>query len=108
MDINQTKIDAFGLVTAQIGYAFDNVLLYAKGGAAVMSNTFRVIWTTGELGGESKHVLWGGALAAGSEYGFAPNWSIGFEYAHLFMRPAMVSFTEPAGGSTASARISTL
>ncbi|OSI34404.1 outer membrane protein [Bradyrhizobium canariense] len=98
LDINQTKIDAFGLVTGQIGYAFDNVLLYAKGGAAVTSNTFRVIWTTGELGGESKHVLWGGALAAGFEYGFAPNWSIGFEYAHLFMRPTMVGFTEPAGG----------
>ncbi|WP_410706158.1 outer membrane protein [Bradyrhizobium sp. BWC-3-1] len=61
-------------------------------------NTFRVIWTTGELGGESKRVLWGGALAAGFEYGFAPNWSIGFEYAHLFMRPTMVGFTEPAGG----------
>uniref|UniRef100_UPI002E165D5F outer membrane protein n=1 Tax=Bradyrhizobium sp. WU425 TaxID=187029 RepID=UPI002E165D5F len=62
------------------------------------SNTFRNIWTTGEPGGESKHVLWGGALAAGIEYGFAPNRSVGSEYAHLFMRPAMVSFTEPAGG----------
>src|SRR5205085_3777292 len=31
---NQTKIDAFGLFTGQIGYTFNNVLVYAKGGAA--------------------------------------------------------------------------
>ena len=29
------KIDAFGLFTGQIGYAWNNVLLYVKGGAAV-------------------------------------------------------------------------
>ncbi|SFN77327.1 outer membrane immunogenic protein [Bradyrhizobium sp. Rc3b] len=32
-DTNRTKIDAFGLITGQIGYAFNNVLVYAKGGA---------------------------------------------------------------------------
>ncbi|WP_407114536.1 hypothetical protein [Bradyrhizobium sp. LMG 9283] len=31
-DTNRTKIDAFGLITRQIGYAFNNVLIYAKGG----------------------------------------------------------------------------
>ena len=30
---NQSGIDAFGLFTGQIGYAWNNVLLYVKGGA---------------------------------------------------------------------------
>ena len=30
---NRTKIDAFGLFTGQVGYSWQNVLLYVKGGA---------------------------------------------------------------------------
>ncbi|WP_429032893.1 outer membrane protein [Bradyrhizobium sp. I1.14.4] len=37
-----TKAGAFGLLTGHIGYAFNAVLLYAKGGAAVTSNTYHV------------------------------------------------------------------
>ena len=28
---------------------------------------------------------WGATLGAGVEYAFAQNWSLGFEYDHLFM-----------------------
>ena len=35
------KIDAFGLFTGQVGYAFNNALLYVKGGAAVTSDRYR-------------------------------------------------------------------
>src|SRR5438034_6376513 len=34
---NESRVDAFGLFTGQIGYAANNVLFYAKGGAAVTS-----------------------------------------------------------------------
>ncbi|WP_354202902.1 outer membrane beta-barrel protein [Bradyrhizobium sp. JR4.1] len=99
-DILQTKIDAFGLVTGQIGYAFDNVLLYAKGGGTVTSNTYQISSNlTGAPLGNSEHVLWGGALGAGIEYGFAPNWSLGFEYDHLFRQPAAVNFAARAVGT---------
>lgn len=99
-DINQTKIDAFGLVTGQIGYAVDNVLFYAKGGAAVTSNTYQISSTlTGAQLGKSDHILWGGALGAGIEYGFAPSWSVSLEYDHLFMQPGAVHFAAPAGGT---------
>ncbi|MGY4362765.1 outer membrane immunogenic protein [Bradyrhizobium sp. i1.7.7] len=99
-DVNQTKIDAFGLVTGQIGYTLDNVLLYAKGGAAVTSNTYHISAPlTGAQLGNSEHVLWGGALGAGIEYGFAPNWSVGLEYDHLFMLPGTVNFAASAGGT---------
>jgi outer membrane immunogenic protein len=34
----------------------------------------------------------GGTVGAGFEYGFAPNWSAGIEYDHLFMGNANNSF----------------
>src|SRR5437762_2256447 len=36
---NQSKIDAFGLFTGQIGYAWNSALLYVKGGAADRKST---------------------------------------------------------------------
>jgi len=35
---------------------------------------------------------WGGALGAGVEYGFAPNWSLAIEYDHLFMPDKTTDF----------------
>ena len=39
---NRTRIDAFGLFTGHVGYAWNNVLGYVKGGAAVTDNRYRV------------------------------------------------------------------
>jgi opacity protein-like surface antigen len=36
---------------------------------------------------------WGGVVGFGFEYGFAPNWSVGLEYHHLFMGDANNSFS---------------
>src|ERR1700749_1554346 len=74
---NQTKIDAFGLFTGQIGYAWDRTLLYVKGGAAVTDNRYQIFATPG--GGLLNSVSesrWGAALGAGIEYAFAPGWSL--------------------------------
>lgn len=80
------KVDAFGLFTGQIGYAWNAALLYVKGGAAVTSNRFDVFSTATGVGlVSSTSTRWGGAVGVGFEYGFAPNWSIGLEYDHLFM-----------------------
>ena len=37
------------------------------------------------------------SIGAGLEYGFAPNWSVGVEYNHLFMQDKTYGFTTPAG-----------
>ncbi|BAM89439.1 outer-membrane protein [Bradyrhizobium oligotrophicum S58] len=90
---NRTKTDAFGLFTGQVGYAWNNVLLYAKGGAALTSNTYTISnAATGAFLGSNDNTRWGGVVGAGIEYGFAPNWSLGFEYDHLFMDRQTVSF----------------
>lgn len=90
----RTKTDGIGLFTAQIGYAWNASLLYVKGGAAVTSNRFSILDTLSgtELAAASS-TRWGGAVGVGWEYGFAPNWSAGIEYDHLFMGNANNSFS---------------
>jgi outer membrane immunogenic protein len=90
---NRTKTDAFGLFTGQVGYAWNNVLLYAKGGAAVTSNKYTITnAATGGFLASNNDTRWGGVIGAGLEYGFAPNWSVGVEYDHLFMDRQTISF----------------
>ena len=109
---NETKIDAFGLFTGQVGYAWNNVLLYVKGGAAVVRDKYRVFdFATGVTLNDGRETRWGGAVGAGLEFGFAPNWSVGVEYDHLFMGHGDVDFFStgivgaPAGVFAGSARI---
>src|SRR3954470_8011 len=93
---NRSKIDAFGLFTGQVGYAFNNALLYVKGGAAVTADRYSGIGTGGLAGAEfdrADDTRWGGTVGIGIEYGFAPNWSVGLEYDHLFMGRHDVTLT---------------
>jgi outer membrane immunogenic protein len=100
---NQTKIDAIGLFTGQVGYAFNNVLLYAKGGAAVTDNKYssffpvsNVFAPAGVPFNQASETRWGGTVGAGVEVGFAPNWSVAVEYDHLFMGNNNVTFPPTA------------
>jgi outer membrane immunogenic protein len=88
------KTDAIGLFTGQIGYAWNAALFYVKGGAAVTRNRFDIFDTLTGIGLVSASATrWGGTLGVGFEYGFAPNWSFGAEYNHLWMGDANNSFT---------------
>ena len=102
---NHTNVDAFGLFTGQVGYAVNNVLLYVKGGAAVTANSYRSTFggvTAGITGDDTR---WGGTIGAGLEYAFAPNWSVGVEYNHLFMQDRTYNFTTPGGLAFGTDRI---
>jgi outer membrane immunogenic protein len=95
---NRTKIDAFGLFTGQVGYAWNNVLLYVKGGAAVVDDKYSIVTNPGAaLIASADETRWGGVVGVGVEYGFAPNWSAGLEYDHMFMGTQSNNFTTPAG-----------
>lgn len=84
--VNQSKIDAFGLFTGQIGYAWDRTLLYVKGGAAVTDNRYAQFTAPGgAFLGSVSETRWGPTVGAGIEFAFTPNWSLGFEYDHMFM-----------------------
>jgi outer membrane immunogenic protein len=97
-DRNRSRIEAFGLFTGQIGYAWNNVLFYVKGGAAVTDDKYDIFAIpTGVLLSSARETRWGGTAGVGLEYGFAPNWSVGVEYDHLFMGNRNISFTTPVG-----------
>jgi outer membrane immunogenic protein len=105
---NESRVDAFGLFTGQIGYAANNVLFYVKGGAAVTSNEYRSfdVATNTLAGITGDDTRWGGTVGVGLEYGFAPNWSAGIEYNHLFMQDRTYTFTTPGGAFFGTDRIS--
>jgi outer membrane immunogenic protein len=95
-----------GLITGQIGYAWNNSLFYLKGGAATVRNRYD-IWTNpgGVLVATGSSNKWGGTVGVGWEYGFAPNWSFGIEYDRLFMGDANNSFSFPTAPAGAFNRI---
>ncbi|UVO30362.1 outer membrane protein [Bradyrhizobium arachidis] len=109
---DETKLDAFGLMTGQVGYAWNNVLVYVKGGAAVVRDKYRVYdFATGLTLNNGSETRWGGAVGAGLEFGFASNWSVGVEYDHLFLGHRDVDFFStgivgvPVGAFAGTARI---
>ena len=106
--VNHSHVDAFGLLTGQVGYAWNNTLLYVKGGAAVTNDRFdrRDLATGIFLADTGDRTRWGGTVGAGFEYGFSPGWSVGVEYDHLFMGRKTVDFIDPAGLLFATNRIS--
>ena len=95
---DRSRVDSFGLFTGQVGYAFNNVLGYVKGGAAVVGDKYNTMTTATNVVVDSANTTrWGGTVGAGIEYGFAPNWSVGVEYDHLFMGKKNLTFVTPAG-----------
>lgn len=98
LNSNRTRIDAFGLFTGQVGYAWNNVLLYVKGGAAVTSDKYETFTTaTNVVFATANETRWGAVVGAGAEFSFAPNWSFGVEYNHLFLGDRDIDFTTAAG-----------
>jgi outer membrane immunogenic protein len=89
---NQSRVDAIGLFTGQIGYSWNDFLLYVKGGAAVTHTNYEGILTvpvgplpTGAVSDRGSDTRWGGTVGIGGEYALTANWSLGLEYDHLFM-----------------------
>lgn len=98
-DILRSQVDSVGLVTGRIGYAWDSLLLYGKGGGAWVrdkyerafgNTTFGPIGTVFSVASETR---WGWTLGGGLEYGFAPNWSAGLEYDYVHLGTHRLRFT---------------
>jgi outer membrane immunogenic protein len=100
----RSKMDAFGLFTGQVGYAWNNALLYVKGGAAVTDRRFEFVDSISgsTLASNGYDTQWSGTVGAGIEFGFAPNWSVGVEYNHIFEGRHDATFTRPDGSALGS------
>jgi outer membrane immunogenic protein len=100
---DRSRIDAFGLFTGQVGYAWNTALFYFKGGGAVIADRNNLVTAGGNIfASSSGDNRWGGTLGAGVEFSFAPNWSAALEYDHLFIANSSTTFTNIAGGAVVS------
>jgi outer membrane immunogenic protein len=76
---------------------------------AVVGNSYNSSFTTngggftaGTVFNQASETRWGAAVGTGVEIGFAPNWSVAFEYDHLFMGTNNVTFPQSAIAVTRS------
>lgn len=86
MDDNfETRIRSLFLGTARVGYAWNNWLLYAKGGYAGGDVRVSVVDTAGINQGSGASSSWrnGWTIGGGVEYGITPNWTIAAEYNYV-------------------------
>lgn len=78
----KANTDFLPSVTARIGYAFDNVLLYARGGAALAGDKYEVSGTFTGLPFDFKGLdnRFGWVVGGGVDWAFTPHWSVNLEY----------------------------
>jgi outer membrane immunogenic protein len=99
------KIDWIASVTGRLGYSWDHVLLYGKGGAAWVGDEFHST-DGGNFLYDSSQTRSGWTAGAGLEWAFAAHWSalIEYDYYDFGTKTVVFSCTPPTpGGSGCSA-----
>jgi outer membrane immunogenic protein len=93
----QANTDFLSSLTGRIGYAIDNVLLYARGGAALAGDQFEV---SGTLTGPGPYDFrgldnrFGWVVGGGVDWAFSRNWSAFVEYDYYQFGSANVLMTD--------------
>ncbi|MBV8746195.1 MAG: porin family protein [Xanthobacteraceae bacterium] len=84
-----TKVQWLATARGRIGYAANNVLLYATGGYAAEGVNVGVTSTaTGFVFDQTTQTRSGWTVGAGVEWGFTPNWSAKVEYLYVGLENA--------------------
>ncbi|HLL27418.1 MAG TPA: outer membrane protein [Xanthobacteraceae bacterium] len=86
------KVRWFGTVIGRVGYAWDRVLLYAKGGVAWIDERYTINLTAIPLISSIQGTSSGWVAGAGIEWSYAPQWSVKLEYDHLGLDSKTGSF----------------
>jgi outer membrane immunogenic protein len=97
----QSKTDFLGDLSLRVGFDWDRVLLYVKGGGALAHNQLAYTGTGPFVGLDSSasNTPYGGVAGVGIEWAFARNWSAFVEYDHYFFSSNTVTFNFPGVGS---------
>ena len=93
----QAKTDLLTSVTGRLGYAFDNVLLYAKGGVAMAADRYDV---SGSFAGTPFGFVglkngFGWTAGGGVEWAFSPHWSASVEYDYYQFGHRVIAMSDP-------------
>jgi len=94
----QANNDFLASVTGRIGYAFDNVLLYARGGFALAGDKYNVSGAT-FLGPPAYNFQgldnrYGWVAGGGVDWAFARHWSVNLEYDYYSFGHGNILMTE--------------
>jgi opacity protein-like surface antigen len=95
-----SRIDYMGTLTGRVGFAFDHVLLYARGGGAYAHDDYQMtanVITNAFTGSDNR---FGWTLGGGVEYAFSPAWSAKLEYDYLDLGSEGTSFTDQFGNQS--------
>jgi outer membrane immunogenic protein len=94
-----SKIDALGTIAARLGWAFDHLLLYGKGGAAWSNDSHQVLMNTGDIQRlfSTNETRWGWMVGVGVEYAFTDNWSAKIEYNYMDLGSDALRFADTSG-----------
>jgi len=103
----QVNTDFLPSLTARIGYAFDNVLLYARGGAALAGDQFEISGTltptgpigTGPFDFRGLDNRWGWVVGGGVDWAFSRNWSAFVEYDYYQFGTTNILMTDQISGN---------
>jgi outer membrane immunogenic protein len=93
----EAKTDFLTSVTARVGYAFDNVLLYAKAGGALAGDRYDVSGSFagtpfGFVGLENR-IGW--TAGGGVEWAFSQHWSASVEYDYYQFGHRVIAMSDP-------------
>jgi opacity protein-like surface antigen len=101
----QANTDFLAGVTGRVGYAFDNVLLYAKGGVALAGDKYNVsgVSTIGAGGpfnfqGLDNRLGW--TAGGGVDWAFSRHWSVNVEYDYYSFGHGSILMTDQINGFT--------
>ena len=93
----QAKTDFLTSVTARLGYAFDNVLLYGKGGFAMAGDRYDVsgsfVGAPFGFTGLENRIGW--TAGAGVEWAFSQHWSASLEYDYYQFGHSTIAMSDP-------------
>jgi outer membrane immunogenic protein len=100
----QADNDFLASVTGRIGYAFDTVLLYARGGFAVAGDKYTVSGATFNGGGpfafQGADNRYGWIVGGGVDWAFTRHWSMNVEYDYYRFGSGGILMTDQFSGLT--------
>lgn len=118
-----TRTEWLASATGRLGYAWDRVMIYGKGGVAFAHDRYSIqnllaIPSTGTIcqvgvtfvacNPQASTTRTGWTAGAGVEWAFAPNWSMLVEYNHYGFGSKALNFSDPAetpGGGPATLQV---
>jgi outer membrane immunogenic protein len=93
------KIDSLGTAAVRLGWAFDHLLLYGKGGAAWTNDSYQVKFSTPltQMLFSTNELRWGWMFGVGVEYAFTDTWSAKIEYNYMDLGADSLRLVETSG-----------